>query len=87
MKNKTKAELRRIAQIALKAEYGFAPAQDRIVLLEANSDGTYIRFSVGVETYSFESHIDHIGDMESIWCGKGTIEHITVRESELNRWM
>lgn len=87
MKNKTKAELRRIAQTALKAEYGFAPAQDRIVLLEADRSGTYILFSVRGEEYRFESRIDHIGDMESIWCGKGTIEHVTVRESELNRWM
>ena len=87
MTYRTNAELKRIAQHALKAEYGFAPAQNKITLLEADRNGTYIRFSVGVETYSFESRIDHVGGMESIWCGKGTIEHITDRESALNRWM
>lgn len=85
MKNKTKAELRRISQTALKAEYGFAPAQDRIVLLEADRSGTYILFSVRGEEYRFESHIDRVGGMESIWCGKGTITKTRVREPQ-NVW-
>lgn len=76
MTNKTNAELKRIAQTALKSEYGFAPALNQIRLLEASGDGTYIRFGIGTETYSFDSHISHVGDMETIWCGKGTIEHV-----------
>ena len=67
----TKAELRKIAQQALESEYGFAPSINKIVLLEANGEGTYILFSVKGKEYSFDSRILRDG---TIWAGKGTIE-------------
>ena len=76
MKNRTKAELKSTAQAALKSEYGFAPSLERITLLEASGNGTYILFRVGIHEYRFESDICHIGDIESIWVGKGTITKI-----------
>ena len=82
MKEKTKAELRTIVQTALRSEYGFSPAKNSITLLESSGDGTYILFSVNGKQYSFCSHVSHIGGMESIWCGCGTIEKIGVRKSE-----
>lgn len=44
--NKTKTELKKIAQLALDSEYGFAPELEEITLLEACSDGTKIYFEV-----------------------------------------
>lgn len=73
----TNTELKRTAQGALKSEYGFAPALKDITLLEADRDGTYILFRVGSsKEYRFSSYISHIGGMETIWIGKGTIEKI-----------
>ena len=37
-----KNELKKIAQIALKKQYGFQPALKNIVVLEATGDGSYI---------------------------------------------
>ena len=68
---RSKAELKRIAHEALKAEYGFAPAMNSIILLEASGDGTYIRFMINNHEYRFDSAIyDGYG---SVWCGAGTI--------------
>lgn len=67
----TKATLRKIAQQALKSEYGFAPALNQIVLLEANGEGTYILFEVNDREYAFDSRLLHDG---TIWVGKDTIE-------------
>ena len=55
METRTKAELKRIAHAALLLEYGFAPAMTNIILLEANGEGTYIRFMVKGHEYRFES--------------------------------
>ena len=49
----TKTELRKIAQQALEREYGFAPSINKIVLLEANREGTYILFCVKNKEYCF----------------------------------
>lgn len=49
----TKAELRKTAQTALKNEYGFAPSVSKIVLLEANGEGSYILFMVNCKEYRF----------------------------------
>lgn len=38
MKTRTKAELKQIAHEALVSEYGFAPAMNNIILLEANGE-------------------------------------------------
>lgn len=61
---RTKAELRKIAQRALESEYGFAPAMNNIVLLEANGEGTYILFSVSGKEYCFDSHMLIDGTIE-----------------------
>jgi len=76
MKEKTKRELKHIAVTALRDEYGFAPKQSDVRLLEASGDGTYILFDVLGKEYRFDSYISHIGGMETIWCGSGTIEKI-----------
>lgn len=74
----TKAELKNIAQQALKSEYGFSPAKADIVLLEANDNGLYILFSVKGHEYRFDSHYFTIGHGENklntVWIGPGTIE-------------
>ena len=75
--NKTKTELKKIAQLALDSEYGFAPELEEITLLEACSDGTKIYFEVNGEEYKFTSYINTYGDMRIIWIGKGTIEKLS----------
>lgn len=75
--NKTKAELLSIVVTALESEYGFKPKKSDITLLESSGDGTYILFRVRHKEYRFDSYISHIGDMESLWCGSGTIEKIS----------
>lgn len=71
---KTNVELKRIASEALKNEYGFAPAQKDIVLLECNRDGTYIMFEVRGKQYQFNSYIMTVAGCEgTIWAGNGTI--------------
>lgn len=67
----TKAELRKTAQMALKSEYGFAPSLDKIVLLEANLDGTYILFEVLGHEYRFDSYRE--SRFNTVWVGNGTI--------------
>lgn len=73
MKNKTKNELKTIAQRALKVEYGFAPCKTDIILLEAYGDGTYILFEVSGNEYSFNSSLASDG---SVLCYKGTISRV-----------
>lgn len=74
----TKAELKNIVKEALQCEYGFSPAKTDIVLLEADSTGLYILFSVKGHEYRFDSHYFPIGHGENkintIWTGPGTIE-------------
>lgn len=65
-----KNELRKTAQLALESEYGFKPALNEIVLLEASDDRTYILFEVRGHEYSFNSYLFIDG---SVWCGSGTI--------------
>lgn len=48
---KTNKELKKLAQAALKNEYGFQPILKEITLLEANGDGTYILFEVDGHEY------------------------------------
>lgn len=74
----TKVELRKIAQQALENEYGFAPALNQIVLLEANGEGTYILFEIKGKEYRFDSRLLHDGFNGFIWAGSGTIERMEV---------
>lgn len=57
----TKTELKKMAQKALKNEYGFEPALKDIILLEASWDGKYIMFQVGSKEYRFTSNIEYVG--------------------------
>lgn len=68
---RTSRELKSIVIAALDSEFGFAPKQKQVVLLEAAGDGTYILFQVGKHEYRFDSYRMHDG---SIWVGNGTIE-------------
>ena len=70
---KTLRELEKIAQAALKSEYGFAPSLREISILGSNGDGTYMAFFVNLKYYRFDSYKMHDG---SIWVGKGTIEKL-----------
>lgn len=45
-----KTELKRTAQKALKNEYGFAPAMNKIILLEADNMG-YVLFEINGKEY------------------------------------
>ena len=75
----TKVELRQIAKTALMYEYGFAPALDKITLLECNWDGTYILFEIGnglKHEYRFTSYKLADG---SVWCGPDCIEKVERR--------
>ena len=79
---KTNKELKVIAITALKNEYGFAPKQSEITLLEAHDNGTYILFRVNGKEYSFNSHIITIAGTETVWCGNGTVDKMRVRECQ-----
>lgn len=67
----TNRQLKETAIAALKCEYGFAPIQKQVVLLEASEDRTYILFRVGKHEYRFSSYLFPDG---SVWVGDGTIE-------------
>jgi hypothetical protein len=77
----TKQELRHIAREALNSEYGFSPKSSDIRLLEADDTGLYILFAVKDHEYRFDSRYFPIGrgenQINTIWCGKGTIEKIS----------
>lgn len=75
--NRTKKELKEIAQGALKNEYGFKPSQKDITLLESSGDGTYIYFKVNNKEYRFDSYIKTYGGMKTIWVGAGTITKLS----------
>lgn len=70
---RTKKELKQIAQRALERRYGFAPALNRIELLETFSDGTYMLFRVGVVEYRFESHYKSDG---TLWIDEYCVSRI-----------
>lgn len=71
--NRTKKDLKEIAQRALENKYGFKPSQKDITLLESSGDGTYIYFKVNNKEYQFNSYIKTYGDIKAIWVGDGTI--------------
>ena len=75
--NRTKIELKHIVSTALKSEYGFAPALNKIILLEAHGDGTYILSRVGVHEYRFDSYSFPVGSDSTVWCGSGTIQKLS----------
>lgn len=77
MVNKTIKELKQIAQRGLEIRYGFAPALNRIKLLETYSDGTYMLFSVGVVEYRFDSHLMNDG---SVWVDEHRVSRIGLGE-------
>ena len=52
----TKRELKKIMQEALIMQYGFAPPQSKIKLLEASDSGQYILAEIGGYEYSWDSH-------------------------------
>lgn len=67
----TNTDIKKIAQAALKSEYGFAPILKDITLLESCEDGTYILFKVAGHEYSFDSYVLNDG---IVWVGANTIE-------------
>ena len=69
-----KEHIKKTAQAALDSEYGFKPALDKITLLEASDDRTYILFRVRNHEYRFDSYRFADG---SVWCGSGTIEKLS----------
>ena len=72
----TNQAVKRTAQNALKAEYGFtAPLQDIIIIKyqEEEKRAKEIHFWVNGNEYHFKSHIEHIGQTATTWCGKGSI--------------
>lgn len=59
----TKREMKQKAQRIMKQEFGFAPAQKHIVLLEAMSDGSYIMWGVGNKEYQWrEASVTRSGE-------------------------
>ena len=50
-----KRELKSIVKFALIREYGYAPKDCEITILENNSDGQWIRFGVGGYEYNWDS--------------------------------
>ena len=71
----TKQEMRRKAQSIMRKEFGFAPTQKQIVLLEATGDGSSILWGVGNKEYSWsDAHVDRNG--------KYWKEYFEVRDSE-----
>lgn len=75
MKNLTKTELKEIMKRALFVEFGFSPALNKITLLEASGDGTYILASVNGFEYSFTSRRT-LGAANGVFIGRGCIERV-----------
>lgn len=71
----TKKEMRRKAQEIMKKEFGFAPTQKQIVLLEASSDGSSIMWGVGKKEYSWSAA--HISTS-----GRYMGEYLDIRDSD-----
>ena len=70
---RSKQEIKRIVQCALKSEFGFAPALSAITLHKSLPDGTHVLFVVNDKKYRFDSYATNIGGMETVWVGSGTI--------------
>jgi len=66
--------IKKTAQAALESEYGFKPGLEKIRLLEASDDRTYIRFKIYEHEYTFSSYKFMDG---SVWVGPGHIEKIS----------
>lgn len=75
MKEKTNRELKHIAIMALQSEYGFAPKQSDIEIIEAVESETniHILFEINRKEYVFDScKTKTLG----VWCGPKTITKI-----------
>ena len=72
----TKRNYKQIVKEALECEYGFAPSIKDIHLMETNDTGTYVAFMVNGRYYRFDSYINNIGGMHTVWVGSGTIERL-----------
>lgn len=78
----SKYEIKKTAAAAFEFFTGARPKFSDIHLLEASDDRTYILFRVRDIEYSFTSYIcerftDAAGnEIESIWCGDGTLERL-----------
>ena len=81
----TKREYKHIVQEALKSEYGFAPKESEIQLMETNDIGTQIAFLVNGRYYRFDSYRSHIGGMITVWVGSGTIEKLPEYDEKYQR--
>ena len=66
-------DIKRTVQLALKSEFGFAPALSAITIFKSLPDGTHVLFFVDGREYRFDSYTSNIGGMETVWVGAGTI--------------
>lgn len=70
---RSKQNIKKIVQCALKSEFGFAPALSEISLYRSLPDGTHALFVVNNKKYRFDSYVITAGGLESVWVGSGTI--------------
>ena len=70
---RSKQEIKRILQCALKSEFGFAPALSEITLHKTLPDGTHALFVVAGKKYRFDSDTIALAGFETVYVGPGTI--------------
>ena len=70
---RSKQDIKRIVQCALKSEFGFAPALSEIGLYRSLPDGTHALFVVNDKKYRFDSYTSTEGGLETVYVGHGTI--------------
>lgn len=70
---RSKQNIKKIVQCALKSEFGFAPALSEIGLYRSLPDGTHALFVVNDKKYRFDSYAINAAGLETVYVGSGTI--------------
>ena len=70
---RSKQDIKKIVQCALKSEFGFAPALSEIDLYRSLPDGTHALFVVNGKKYRFDSYALSVGGFDTVYVGAGTI--------------
>ena len=70
---RSKQNIKKIVQCALKSEFGFAPPLSSIEIYKHTPDGTHVLFVVNDKKYRFDSYASNVGGFDTVYVGAGTI--------------
>lgn len=70
---RSKQNIKKIVQCALKSEFGFVPPLSSIEIYKHTPDGTHVLFVVNDKKYRFDSYVVNVGGFDTVYVGAGTI--------------